>query len=131
MQHNRIDKSILLNADREKVWDILTNPEFAKILGNELDEGAFLESDWEEGAFVYFKYEPDKLIATGVIKEYQLYAHVFVDYQEINYNDSYTLAEKNGKTVLTISSGPYQDDYEEQQKVWTKWLMKVKQLSEM
>lgn len=129
-QLTKIEKSIELNTSLAKAWDVLTNPKFARTLGNVLDEDAYLQSDWKLGSSVYFKYEPDKIIATGIVTEYKLHSHLFVDYKEINYSDSYTLTENNGKIILTINSGPYPNDYEEQLVVWDRWLLKVKELSE-
>ena len=129
-QINKIEKSIELNTSLTKAWDVLTNPKFAKTLGNVLDKNAYLLSDWKLGSSVYFKYEPDKIVATGIVTEYKLHSHIFVDYKVINYSDSYTLTENNGKIILTINSGPYPNDYEEQLVVWDRWLLKVKELSE-
>jgi hypothetical protein len=129
-QINKVEKNIELNASVTSLWDVLTNPKFAKTLGNELDKNAFLQSDWTPGSAVYFKYEPDKIVAKGIITKYKLHSHIFVDYKEVNYMDSYTLTDNNGKTILTIRSGPYSNDYEDQLVVWDRWLLKVKELSE-
>lgn len=129
-QINKIEKSIELNTSLTKVWDVLTNSKFARTLGNVLDKDAYLQSDWKAGSSVYFKYEPNKIVATGIVTEYKLHSHISVDYKEINYSDSYTLTENNGKTILKINSGPYPNDYEEQLVVWDRWLLKVKELSE-
>ena len=129
-QSNKIEKSIELNTSLTKAWDVLTNPKFARTLGNALDKNAYLQSDWKLGSPVYFKYEPDKIVATGIVTSYKLHSHIFVDYKEIKYSDSYTLTENSGKIVLTINSGPYPNDYDEQLVVWDKWLLKVKELSE-
>jgi hypothetical protein len=129
-QINKIEKSIEINTSLTKAWDVLTNPKFAKTLGNVLDKNAYLQSDWKLGSSVYFKYESGKIVATGIVTEYKLHSHIFVDYKEINYSDSYALTENNGKIILTINSGPYPNDYEEQLVVWDRWLLKVKELSE-
>jgi hypothetical protein len=129
-EKNKIAKSILIKAGAAKVWDVLTGPAYAKTLGNEFDKNAFLESDWQPGSPVHFKYESGKIVATGIITDYKLHSRIFMEYKDINYTDSYSLQEKNGTTNLSIASGPYPDDYNEQLEVWDKWLLKVKQLSE-
>lgn len=49
-----LKKQIEIIASKAKVWDILTNPKFAKILGNELDISSFLKSEWKPDSEVYF-----------------------------------------------------------------------------
>lgn len=125
-----IEKTSEIKATVNKVWDVLTNAKFAKILGNEFDKNAYLESEWKLGSLVHFKYYPDKIVATGKITEYKLHSHINVDYNEIGYSDNYSLFDKNGKCVLKIRTGPYAADYEAQLEVWDNWLLKVKKLSE-
>jgi uncharacterized protein YndB with AHSA1/START domain len=127
---NKIDKSIEIEASPEKVWDVLTNAGLARILGNEIDKNAYLQSEWRPGSAVYFKYEPDKTVAQGIIIEYELHKLILVDYKEANCSDRYSLTDKGGITNLRIQTGPYPNDYQEQLPVWERWLMKVKELSE-
>jgi hypothetical protein len=126
----QVDKRIIINASPSKIWDVLTNPAYARILGNEFDKNAYLQSDWKLGSHVYFKYESGKVVANGVITELKINSHIKVEYKEINYSDTYSLIANNGATNLAISSGPYPHDYEGQLSVWDRWLTKVKELSE-
>jgi hypothetical protein len=123
-------KQIEINATKDKVWDVLTNPKFSKILGNELDKNAFLKSEWKLGSEVYFMYEPDKIVATGKITEFILNTKVYTDYADINYFDSFSLSNSTGNTILEIRSGPYPQDYDDQLIVWQKWLERVQKLCE-
>lgn len=126
-----LKKQIEIIASKEKVWDILTNPKFAKILGNELDKSSFLKSEWKLDSEVYFMYEPDKIAATGRITEFIINSKVYTNYPDINYFDTFSLTDNDGKTILEIQSGPYPQDYDEQVIVWQRWLKKVKELSEV
>lgn len=127
---NEVNKEIQIQAAKEKIWDVLTNADYAKILGNELDQNTFLKSDWNLGSKVYFIQEPSKIIATGTITDFKLYSKVYTTYEDINYFNCFELLEKNNDVILKTSSGPYKNDIKEQNIVWQKWLEKVKQLAE-
>lgn len=129
MEGLMIKEKINIAASSEKVWDILTNPKFAKILGNEFDKNAFIESDWKLNSQVHFKYEPDKLVITGTITELIPNCKIHIDYKDIGYSESFRIDYDGKMVILNLCSGPYHDDYIEQIAVWKKWLLKVKELS--
>lgn len=124
--------SIEIVANPSKVWDIITNKQYAKILGNEFDKNAFVESDWKLNSKVYFKYEPNKLISTGTITKLteNKFIQVYYNFYGYEYVEKYAIEENNSVSTLSIHAGPYSSDFEAQKIVWQNWLSKVKELSE-
>ena len=130
-----VSSNIKINASAAKVWEIITDPQYAKILGNEFDKNAFVESDWKLGSKVYFKYEhkPEKAANTGTITklvEEELIQVEYVFFPSWKYAETYSLQRENDLSILQIDAGPYGADLEDQKVVWKNWLLKVKELSE-
>ena len=131
-QDRTVSSDLEINSSTAKVWDVITNPMYARILGAEFDKGAFVESEWTLGSDVHFKYEPDRLISTGTISKLVVQEVIQVDYDfdGFKYNEKYALKKIGDGTVLHVIAGPYLSDYEAQIVVWSNWLAKVKELSE-
>lgn len=130
-----VTDSIVVDASASKIWDIITNKNYAKILGNEFDKNAFVESDWKLNSEVYFKYEPDKIISTGIITKLIEKEFIQIDYNfnGFGYTEKLIIKKNNSVTKLSIYAGPYfgsDFDIEAQKVIWQKWLSKVKELCE-
>ncbi len=127
-----VSLDVTINASSTTVWDVITSDEYAKILGNEFDEGAFMASEWKEGSKVHFVYEPDNVVASGTITELVKEEVITIDYDfdGYDYSEKFIMEGKNIKTVLRVEAGPYVENYEAHKVVWTNWLSKVKELSE-
>ncbi|MBC8756681.1 hypothetical protein H2O64_18555 [Kordia sp. YSTF-M3] len=124
--------SIDINANSSEVWNLITSKDYAKELGSVFDKNAFVESDWKLGSEVHFKYEPNKIVSTGIITkliENEL-IQVEYDFSGFKYEERYTIEESNTVSKLAIYAGPYISDFEAQKIVWKSWLLKVKELSE-
>jgi len=123
---------ININAPAAKVWDVITNPEYAKILGKEFDENAFIKSDWQKGSEVHFVYEPDNVVATGTITELVEHKLIKMDYDfdGFAYNETFAIDANNDTVTLSVYAGPYGENIEAHRVVWKNWLSKVKELSE-
>jgi hypothetical protein len=121
-----------INAPTNKVWNVLTSPEYAKILGNEFDKNAYMESDWQLGSKVYFKYEPDTTMASGTISRLieDKLVQIDYDFDDFTYTEKFMLEAKEYGCTMKLKSGPYGADYTDQIKVWGNWLRKIKVLSE-
>ncbi len=124
--------SIDIDAKPSKVWEVITNKDFAKELGNVFDKHAFVESDWKLGSEVHFKYEPDRIVSTGTIGKLEEHKLIQVDYDfpDFDYVEKYSIETNNSTAKLSIYAGPYTADFETQKVVWNNWLNKVKQLCE-
>ena len=132
-QAQTVEVDIEIDAPSDRVWDCITNPDYAKVLGAEFDEGAFVESDWEMGSQVHFKYEPDRLINSGTITKLVEEELIQIDYDlgGFAYQEVYTIVRESEKSVLGLKAGPYTADFEAQQEVWGNWLTKVKEICEV
>jgi len=127
-----VSKSITINANPSKIWDVITNKNFAKELGNVFDKNAFVESDWKLGSKVHFKYEPDKIVSTGTVGKLIENELIQVDYDfpGFDYVEKYIIEVDGSTSKLSIYAGSYTSDFEAQKVVWQNWLAKVKALSE-
>ncbi len=130
---NFVSTDVEINASKSRVWEIITNPAYAKILGAEFDKNAFMESDYKLGSRVYFKYEPDRVVTTGTITKLTKEEYIQIDYSfpgGFEYTERISIEENQNGITLKIYAGPYTEDLEAQKIVWKNWLLKVKELSE-
>ena len=132
-ESNIVSVSMKIMATSSKVWDIITSKKFAKELGSEFDKNAFVESDWKLGSKVYFKYEPDRLVSTGVVGKLIEHELIQVDYDfpGMEYVEKYSIEARDLMAILSVYAGPYGSDLAAQKVVWTNWLNRVKELGEM
>ncbi|MEO1260369.1 MAG: hypothetical protein AAFZ15_16350 [Bacteroidota bacterium] len=124
-----------INAPKERIDEIITDPAYAKDLGEMFDKNAYVESDWQNDSKVYFKYGPDKVVSTGIVTASwdNLYYQVDYNFDGYHYAEKFLILENAGtkSTQLIIAAGPYsQEDIDAQKIVWNNWLQKVKELSE-
>jgi len=130
-----VSESIDVEVPREKIWEIITSPIYAKTLGKIFDENAFVESEWQQGSKVYFKYEPNMIVSIGEITALwkDTYIQVDYDFDGYHYAEKFLLSEDKEKNTqsLNVVAGPYNnEDFDAQAIVWKNWLQKVKELSE-
>lgn len=129
-----VSGQINIHASPEKIWEVITNPKYAKILGEIFDENAFVESEWKENSKVYFKYEPNTIVSTGNITNLWENTYIQIDYNfnGYHYAEKFLLQvnEENNSVDFRIACGPYTQDFEAQQLVWKNWLKQVKEISE-
>ncbi len=105
---NIVSIALDINAQPGLIWDIITNKKYAKELGNVFDKNAFVESDWKLGSEVQFKYEPDRLVCTGIIGawiENQL-IRVDYDFSGFKYVEKYSIERGESFSTLAIYAGP-------------------------
>lgn len=121
-----------INAAPSKVWDVITNKKYAKELGKEFDKGAFVESEWKLGSKVHFKYEPDRIVSTGIIGKLIEEELIQIDYDfpGMDYLEKYSIEKADSTCILSVYAGEYSSDFEAQKVVWKNWLHKAKELCE-
>jgi len=124
--------SVDIDATPEKIWDIITNQKYAKILGSEFDKNAWVESDWKHGSEVHFKYEPNKIVSTGIVGKLIENELIQIDYDfpGFDYVEKYSIEKGTTTSKLGIYAGNYTSDFDAQKVVWGNWLKKAKELSE-
>jgi hypothetical protein len=74
--------SIAIHAPKEKVWDIMLDPESYKVWTAEFAEGSYYEGSWEKGAKIKFL-APDGSGMTSVIADNQPYG--FMSIKHLGY----------------------------------------------
>ncbi len=119
MSNHTTTSIIMINAPIASVWEAITKPELVK----QWQYGADVITDWQKGSPIAYRSEWEDTIyeQTGTILEIEpnklVKYTLFVprpgldDKPENYFTMTYTLAEINGKTTLTI----IQDDPREQQ----------------
>lgn len=111
-----VQNSVVINASRSAVWDVLTNPEQTK----KYMFGCETVSDWTIGSSLEWKalYEGKEMVfVKGTIK--QLIPNELLEYSTIDPNSDiddisenylhviYRLNEEAGNTILTVTQGDY------------------------
>ncbi len=128
-----VDISIDIKAPSSRVWHIITDKTIAKELGVIFDKGAYVESDWQLGSDVHFKYEPGRIASTGKVGKLIVNELIQIDYDfpGMDYLERYSIHTiDEQQCTLAIFAGEYTQDYEAQKVVWSNWLAKVKEMSE-
>lgn len=142
----REEFKIVIDAPREKVWNVLWGVETYPIWTAPFSEGSKVETDWKEGSKVLFLDASNggmvARIAKNIPNEFMSIEHTgMIENGVEKANDekhkewegsleNYTLKTVDGKTHLTAEMD-VTDEYEEFFKnVWPLALGKIKELSE-
>lgn len=141
-----IEKSIIVNASKEQVWEVLVNDKFNRIWFEEFSVGTHAITDWQVDSKVVFEdtansgligkvmeNKPGKILSvmyegvlTNGVEDYNSeMATFFKGAREI-----YRLHEKNGQTTLDIKSDMGDEYFDFMSAAWDKALEKIKQLAE-
>lgn len=146
MTTQKMTKSVLIGAPKERIWDVLLQDETYRIWTSVFHEDSCFEGDWAEGSKIYFKtpegdgmvsevaaHRPNEIITLkhqGVlIKGKEVY-----DSEEAKKwkgaTETYRLIPKGKKTELVVEQD-IPDEYADWFfTTWEKALNKVKELSE-
>ncbi|MFD2586041.1 hypothetical protein ACFSQJ_03820 [Croceitalea marina] len=124
--------SIEIDAGTSKIWDIITNKDYAKILGNIFVKNGFVQSEWQLNSKVDFIYEPDYIVYSGTITKLIEEELIQIDYSinGLEYVEKFSIENDDSSTKLSIVISPYGNDFNQQKVMWQNWLLKVKELSE-
>ncbi len=142
-----IEKNILINASRQKVWDVLFTDDSYRIWTNEFSEGSYVETDWKVGSTILFKnakeygmfgkieemlvpdfmcFKLEGLISSNGVQDSESdKAQIYKGSRE-----TYTLIEMDDVTELDIVAVVSEEYFDIMNEVWDKALLKVKELSE-
>jgi len=140
MTSYKIEKHIEIDADKLRVWEILTNPELIKryLFGTETI------SEWKVGSEIIFQgdFENMKFRDKGVIKKFDVGKTLQYTYwsgfsgtedKPENYNlVTYQLNDTNAKTILSLIQENIRSkkSYEHADKSWDFVLAQMKELAE-
>lgn len=136
----------MIDASREKVWDILWSDAGYRLWTAVFSEGSRAETDWKKGSRILFLNEKNEgmvsAVAEHIPNEFMSIKHlgsVKDGVEDMNSPEAkewsgslenYTLRAADGKTELVVEmdiTAEYMDYFEE---VWPRALGKVKELAE-
>ena len=137
----------IVDAPRERVWDVLWGKETYPKWTRSFTEGSKVETDWEEGGKVLFLNAENEGLVSRIQqkKEYEKMAFRHEGMIDKNGNEDreseaikawigaeeiYTLKDKDGKTELSVEMdvGKEQEDFFDN--VWPKVFRDIKDLAE-
>jgi hypothetical protein len=126
--------NININATQEKIWEVITGPEYCKELQVVFDKENKLEADWNKSSKVNFKYLNGGDITSEFAGDH--YGNKYIQIDCKNADDQYVEKffvsedEQTKRSEFLIACGPYRDDFENQKIILINWAQKVKELSE-
>jgi uncharacterized protein YndB with AHSA1/START domain len=143
-----VDRSIEINASAQRVWDVLTLPQYTVEWASEFSGGGpkvHIESEWNIGSAVLWKDDKGLVIAKGIVTA--LEAHALLRFTVFDMEAArpsvspeggiaYKLTERGGKTRFWVSQGDFSGTTDGARyrdlsaEVWERALAKVKWLAE-
>lgn len=127
-----VSNTVKIKATQDAIWEVLTNPNNAKMLQSAFDKDDKLKIPWREVSNVNYNY-PNKGTLTSAYAG-ELFGNFYIqnDYDNFLYYEKFLLLEnkETQTTELKIVCGPYADDFESQKRILNNWAQKVKELSE-
>ena len=140
-----IKKSIEITAPKESVWAVLMEDSYNRDWMSHFSPGSHPETDWIVGHKVVYKDDSDFGIV-GEIEEKRPYEYLSIVYSHMIMNgvedtesaesksvkgnhETYTLTERNGNTVLEITSDMDDKYYDEMSLAWESALQRISELS--
>ncbi|WP_205503947.1 SRPBCC family protein [Rufibacter psychrotolerans] len=146
METVQIKKDIAINASRQRVWEVLTQDHYVRQWYASFSEGAYAETDWQEGSKVLFKDPSNNGMVARVVANRPLelldveYAGLVSNGQEDTTSEearavqggreTYQLQEKAGHTHLSISTDMTPEYFEMMSTAWDAALAKIKAMAE-
>lgn len=129
-----VSRVVEINAAQDKIWKVLTEPEFNEVLKPIYDKASTPQSYVRGKSKVNFKYLKEGNTIAEFAETLFGNKYIQIDYEVGNYQytEKFLLLtnEETQKTELKIVCGPYGDDFESQQQILKAWGQKVKSLSE-
>lgn len=146
MKMKAINKSIEINASKEKVWDVLIKDELLRVWYKEFMEGAYADTDWKEGSKVSFvdgngMGMVGKVVTNDPYKTLSVELTGFLANGKEDYEsegakavkgsmETYRLSEKGDMVLLEIETGMGEDYYDQMSAAWDRALKVIKELAE-
>lgn len=150
---NKLHFTIDINAQKEKVWEIMLADETYQEWTSAFQEGSYFEGSWEKGSNIRFlAADKDGKLSgmAGKIVENKPYEYISIEQlgevvdgelnttsdnvqQWIGGHENYTFSEKNGVTTLTVemeSDNVSQEMTEMFKGMWPRALAKLKHIVE-
>ncbi len=141
-----IKKSILIQASKEKVWEVLTLDRYTKDWYAVFSPGSYAVTDWKTGSKALFldhtnsgmlatieESIPGKSLIvgyTGIVSDGKEDVDSAVAQQYKGGHETYRLTEEKGATRLDISSDMEENMFEMMSDKWEKAFERLKTLAE-
>ena len=146
MNWKLIEKSITIDADAEKVWNVLFTQELNKIWFAEFSEGTQAYTDWQEGSKAIFKDDTESGII-GKITVNKLHEELVIEYESMLMNgkedfeseyaqnikgskETYKLKSDGPETRLDVTCDMDAEYFDMMSESWDRALNTVKELAE-
>lgn len=146
MKKVEIKKEVLINATKEKIWEVLTEDKPYRIWTSEFCEGSHFQTDWKEGGKILFKTPTGEGLVSN-ISVFKPYDEITFEHQGVLQNneevfegeeanewkgsiESYKLSEAEDKTLLSVYQEITEKYYEWSDATWSMALWRIKELSE-
>jgi uncharacterized protein YndB with AHSA1/START domain len=142
----KLEFSITINANPQKVWDIITSKETYDQWTKVFAEGSTVETDWKKGSKALFldgkgnsmvseiaESIPGKFLSIHHLGEVKDGVEDPTTYQGEEWGDAlenYTLKEVDGKTVWLVEMDMNEEYAQYMEDTWPLALAKVKELAE-
>ena len=142
----KMQKSIILNAPKEKVWEVLIEDKNIRKWYEAFSPGAYADTDWKEGSKAVFKdpsnngliakvvaNKPGEILSMEFTGELKNGIEIY-DSPSVNAfkggRETYRLSEKDGGTELSIEIDLDESWIESMSKMWDNALQKIKAMAE-
>ncbi|MEX0778757.1 MAG: SRPBCC domain-containing protein [Balneolales bacterium] len=146
----KLEFIILIDAPREKVWEIMLNEKYYREWTEIFSPGSHFVGSWSEGSKIHFLAPNKAGQMSGMVsrvKEYRPYDYISIEHLGFVENgkedtsseavknfagahENYTLKDRVGNTELFVEMDT-EDEYEEMfDNTWPKALQKLKELTE-
>jgi len=146
MKIKTINKTVQIQANADRVWQVLTEDRYTRQWYSEFKEGSHAETDWKEGSVAKFL-DGDGCGMLGRIKANKpnqlldiVYEGFMINGKEdvesadargmMGAHETYKLSEKEGAVTLEVASDMAEDWYENMSNSWDKALVRFKSLAE-
>ena len=124
----------VLKASKEDIWKAITQTNYFKQLGEQFGKQEFFASEWTADSQAHLNLESDEQKAVGYVGTVFGNAYLHIDYDRggFHYSEKLLMIEnqEDNTTELFFASGPYPEDFEQQQSTLTSWFEGVKKDSE-
>lgn len=140
-----IQKTITIDAPKEKVWNVLLEDAYNRIWMGEFMEGSHAQTDWIAGHKVRFldaknngivgkiaakqPYDLVKIVYDGEVKNGQDDFESDGAKAMKGARENYYLSEKDGVTTLSVESDMAESYFDKMSVAWDKALGKISELS--
>lgn len=141
-----IKKSILIDASKEKLWDVLTLDQYTKDWYSVFSPGSYVVTDWKAGSKALFIDQSNNGMAakvaesipgksliveyTGIVTDGKEDLDSAIAQQYKGGRETYHLSEEHGATRLDISSDMDEQMFDMMSDKWEKAFERLKELAE-